>query len=99
MNAQVAELTIAYVATAAAMLAGLLAMRADARAYWRLPVFAAMAMTLGVIAWNLARKHGLPLTRGAGSFYVALALYAVLGLAIGIGYGRLTRRPPPDEAG
>ena len=60
MNPQLRELLIAYAITAAAMLAGLLLMRADARAYWRWPVYSAMAMALGVVSWNVLRKHLLP---------------------------------------
>ena len=60
MNAQLRELGIAYAITAVAMLAGLLLMRADRRAYFRWPVYSAMAMVLGVVSWNLMRKHLLP---------------------------------------
>ena len=111
MNAQVNVLLVAYAVTAAAMLAGLLAMRADSRAYWRLPVYSAMVMVLGVVLWNLLRNHLLPahwsLTHGRALYYAALALYAVLGAGAGCALGRLTRktemtndnppgpRPPP----
>ena len=57
---QLRELVIAYGVTAAAMLIGLLLMRADRRAYFRWPVYSAMVMALGVVLWNLLRKHLLP---------------------------------------
>ena len=111
MNAQVNVLLVAYAVTAAAMLAGLLAMRADSRAYWRLPVYSAMVMVAGVVLWNLLRDRVFPaqwsLTHGPALYYAALALYAVLGAGAGCGLGRLTRktdmtndnppgpRPPP----
>ncbi len=59
-SAQLRELLIAYGVTAVAMLIGLLLMRADKRAYFRWPVYSAMAMALGVVLWNLLRKHLLP---------------------------------------
>ena len=59
-SAQLRELAIAYGLTAVAMLIGLLLMRADRRAYFRWPVYSAMAMALGVVSWNLVRKHLLP---------------------------------------
>ena len=49
MNSQVSAWRIAYVLTASGMLVGLLLMRADGRAYWRWPVYSAMAMVLGVV--------------------------------------------------
>jgi hypothetical protein len=51
-SAQLRELAIAYGLTAVAMLIGLLLMRADRRAYFRWPVYSAMAMALGVVLWN-----------------------------------------------
>ena len=54
---QLRELMIAYSLTAGAMLVGLLLMRADSRAYFRWPVYSVMVMALGVVLWNLARKH------------------------------------------
>ncbi len=111
MNAQVNVLLVAYAVTAVSMLAGLLAMRADSRAYWRLPVYSAMVMVLGVVLWNLLRNHLLParwsLTHAPALYYAALVLYAVLGAGAGCAFGRLTRktemtldnppgpRPPP----
>ncbi len=96
MNLQLAELAIAYAITATAMLAGLLLMRADTRAYWRWPVYSAMALALGVVAWNLLRKHLLPaewvLTRPDAIYYGALALYALFGFGLGVLLGRLTRK-------
>jgi len=101
MSAQLQELFIAYGLTAGAMLAGLLLMRADKRAYWRWPVYSAMVMALGVVLWNLARKHLLPvhaeLTHPAGLYYGALGMYVVLGFAVGSLLGRATRRKTPLE--
>lgn len=96
MNLQLVELGIAYLLSAAGMFVGLLLMRADRRAYWRWPVYSAMAMALGVIAWNLLRKHVFPAdwaqTHGTFMYYGVLALYLALGLALGLVLGRLTRR-------
>jgi hypothetical protein len=96
MNPQLLELLIAYTITAGAMLLGLLFMRADRRAYWRWPVYSAMVMVLGVVAWNLLRKHALPpewsLTHPSVLYYSALTVYAVLGIGLGLLLGRLTRR-------
>ena len=101
---QLRELAIAYGLTALAMLIGLLLMRADRRAYFRWPVYSAMAMTLGVISWNLLRKHVLPgaweITHSSAMYYCALALYFAIGLGLGTLLGRLTRTPPaklPEE--
>lgn len=92
---QLRELLIAYGLAAAGMLAGLLLMRADRRAYWRWPVYSAMAMALGVILWNLLRKHVFPadwvLTHPRFVYYSALAIYVLLGAALGLLTGRLTR--------
>jgi hypothetical protein len=94
---QLRELLIAYGLAAGGMLAGLLLMRADARAYWRWPVYSAMAMALGVILWNLLRKHVFPadwpLMHPAFIFYGALSIYVMLGFALGLFMGRLTRVP------
>jgi hypothetical protein len=94
---QLRELAIAYGLTALAMLAGLLLMRADRRAYFRWPVYSAMAMALGVISWNLLRKHVLPaaweITHSSVMYYCALSLYFVLGLGLGLLLGRLTKAP------
>lgn len=101
MNPQILELGIAFGVTAAAMLAGLLLTRADRRAYWRWPVYSAMAMVLGVVLWNLMRKHWLPaewtLTHGNALYYGALTLYAVVGLALGMLLGRLTGAGPGNR--
>ncbi len=95
MNSQVYGLAIAYGITAIAMLVGLLSMRADGRAYWRWPVYSAMAMVLGVVLWSLLRKYVLPpeweITRPLMLLYGALGLYALIGLSAGILLGRLTR--------
>jgi hypothetical protein len=92
-----AELAIAYGVTAAAMLAGLLLMRADSRAYFRWPVYSAMAMALGVVSWNLIRKHLVPgvwvVAHPDTLYYGALALYFALGMGLGLLLGRLTRAP------
>jgi hypothetical protein len=64
MNAQINVLLVAYAVTAVSMLAGLLAMRADSRAYWRLPVYSAMVMVLGVVLYYAAL--GLYAVLGAG---------------------------------
>ena len=101
MNPQLRELFVAYGITAVAMLTGLLTMRADARAYWRWPVYSAMAMVLGVVAWNLLRQHALPsewaITRPNLLYYGALTLYAVVGAALGLLLGRLTGRKTPES--
>jgi Na+/glutamate symporter len=93
---QMRELFIAYGLTAAAMLIGLLLMRADRRAYFRWPVYSVMVMALGVVLWNLLRKQLLPdewvFTRAGAMYYAALALYFVMGLGTGALLGRLTRR-------
>lgn len=95
MNAQIAQLVIAYVATAVPFGGALLLMRADRRAYFRWPVYSAMVMVLGVVLWNVARRH-LPaewnVTHPGMLYYGAMALYIVLGLAFGLLLGRLTRR-------
>jgi hypothetical protein len=101
MNAQLRELGIAYAVTATAMLIGLLLMRADRRAYFRWPVYSAMAMVLGVVSWNLMRKHLLPVewtTTHVNLLYSgALATYATVGVALGLLLGRLTGRKTAPE--
>ena len=99
MNAQIRELIIAYVATAAPFLGALLMMRADKRAYFRWPVYSAMVMVLGVVVWNLIRKRfppGWEITHASNLYYGALSLYFLLGLAFGVLLGKLTRRKTPD---
>ena len=95
LTSQLHELFVAYAVTAAAMLAGLLAMRADGRAYFRWPVYSAMTMALGVVLWNLLYKHVVPvqwvLFHSSVLYWSALTVYAVLGLSIGCLLGRLTR--------
>ena len=95
---QLRELFIAYGLTAIAMLIGLALMRADRRAYFRWPVYSVMVMALGVVLWNLLRKHLLPgewaLTNASAMYCAALTLYFVMGLGIGALLGRLTRRKP-----
>ena len=96
MSTQWQQLAIAYAVTAAGMLVGLLVMRADARAWWRWPVYSAMVMALGVVLWNLVRGHLVPadwtLRYPGALYYGALALYGLLGIALGVLLGRLTRR-------
>ena len=96
MNSPLGELFITYGASAAGMFAGLLILRADARAWWRWPVYSAMAMALGVVIWNLLRKHVLPpgwlLTHSRTLYFCALVLYALVGLGLGLLLGRLTGR-------
>ena len=102
MNTQLRELGIAYAITAAAMLIGLLLMRADRRAYLRWPVYSAMAMVLGVVSWNLMRKHVLPadwtMTHAGALYSGALATYASMGFALGLLLGRLTGRKNAAES-
>jgi hypothetical protein len=92
---QLRELFIAYGISAVAMLAGLLTMRARGGAYLRWPVYSVMVMALGVVSWNLLRKHLLPaawtITHPSALYYGALGLYALLGLGIGLLLGRLAR--------
>ena len=101
MNLQFFSLLIAYAATGTGMLIGLLVMRADGRAYFRWPVYSAMVMALGVVLWSLLRRYVLPpewaVTRQSTIFYGAIALYAVLGLLVGLLLGRLTRRSASDR--
>ncbi len=96
MNLQARELLIAYLLSAAGMAIGLVLMRADKRAWWRFPVYSAMAMALGVIIWNLLRKHAFPpewsVTHVNFMYYGVLSLYSALGLLMGLFLGRLTRR-------
>jgi hypothetical protein len=98
MNTQLNELLIAYVCSASGMLAGLLLMRAGSRAYWRWPVYSAMAMSVGVVVWSVLRKNVFPpewiLLHGRALYLSALALYVLLGLGAGVLLGRLTRSSP-----
>lgn len=95
LSLQLRELLIAYLLAAVGMFIGLLIQRADRRAYWRWPVYSAMAMALGVILWNLLRKHVFPaewvLTHPAFIYYGAMSIYGLLGLGFGLFMGRLTR--------
>jgi hypothetical protein len=101
-SAQLRELGIAYALTAVAMLTGLLLMRADRRAYFRWPVYSAMAMALSVVLWNLMRKHWLPaewaLTKPDALYYGALLMYASVGFVLGLLLGRLTGRKTAPES-
>jgi hypothetical protein len=99
---QLRELLIAYGLTAGAMLVGLLLMRADGRAYFRWPVYSVMVMALGVVLWNLARKHLITeewMTSHADVvYYGARALYPMLGFFVGVALGRLTRKASLDRS-
>ena len=86
---QLRELLTVYGLCAGGMLLGLLLMRADHRAYFRWPVYSAMVMALGVVLWNLLRKHAL---LPQGNLFVALAIYFALGFGAGLLLGRLTGR-------
>ena len=102
MSIQLRELAIAYGITAVAMLIGLLLMRADRRAYFRWPVYSAMVMALGVVLWNLMRRHLVPeiweISHSTVLYVGALALYFVLGFALGLLLGRLTGRKTAAES-
>ena len=102
MSGQMQGLFIAYGVTAAAMLAGLLVMRADVHAYWRWPVYSVMAMVLGIVSWNLLRAHVFPaewgLLHSRALFFSALVLYMLVGLALGLLLGRLTGRKTPRSS-
>lgn len=95
LSEQLKGLGIAYALAAAGMLAALLLSRADRRAYFRWPVYSAMAMALGVIVWNALRKYVFPADWLQGPspvlYWSALALYVVLGLLLGLLLGRITR--------
>lgn len=104
MSPQLQSLLVAYAVSAAGIVVGLLIMRAGSRAWWRLPVYSAMAMGLAVMSWSLVRKHLLPpewgVTRAQTLYYCALVLYAVTGIALGLLLGKLTQRKTPEsEAG
>jgi hypothetical protein len=102
ISVQLRELAIAYGITAVSMFIGLLLMRADRRAYFRWPVYSAMAMALGVVLWNLMRKHLLPaewaITHSNALYYGAMVMYAVVGFALGLLLGRLTGRKTAAES-
>ena len=102
MNSQLGELLIAYVCSAGGMLAGMLVMRAGARAYWRWPVYSVMAMSLGVVLWSVLRKNVVPaawvLAHARVLYVSALTLYVLLGFGAGALLGRLTRTPRPPDA-
>jgi uncharacterized membrane protein YfcA len=97
---ELVELFIAYGITAGAMLAVLLLVRAERRAYLRWPVFSAMAMVLGIVVWNQLRKHALPpewaITRPREMYVGALVLYGLFGAGLGWAVHRLTRSKPLD---
>jgi predicted membrane channel-forming protein YqfA (hemolysin III family) len=101
LTSQLLQLGVAWLLAAAGMLVSLLVTRADRRAYFRWPVYAAMAMAVGVILWNLLRKHVFPadwlLGYSALLYWAALAMYVLLGLLFGLLLGRITRRPQEGE--
>jgi len=104
MNPQLRELLITYGVSAAGMLAGLIIMRADSRAYWRWPVYSAMSMALGVVVWNLLHWHVIPVgwafTHPRVIYFCALGLYALIAMGLGLLLGRLTgRKTPQSESG
>lgn len=102
ISAQAAELAIAYALSAGGMFGGLLLLRADRRAYFRWPLYSVVAMALGVVSWNALRKYVFPpewvITRHAFIYYGALATYVVMGFALGLVMGRLTRRASREAA-
>ena len=102
LSTQLKELGIAYALSAIGMLVALLLMRADRRAYFRWPVYSTMAMALGVILWNVLRKHVFPSEWLVGYssvlYWSALAIYPLLGLLLGLLLGRISR-PREDQTG
>ncbi len=101
LSAQLLQLGIAYALAASGMLLALLITRADRRAFFRWPVYSAMAMALGVILWNALRKYVFPaawtVSHSAILYWGALAIYVVLGLLLGLMLGRITRQPREGE--
>jgi ribose/xylose/arabinose/galactoside ABC-type transport system permease subunit len=101
LQSQMLQLGVAWLLAAAGMLLVLLLQRADRRAFFRWPVYSAMAMAVGVILWNLLRKHVFPADWLQGHtplmYWGALAMYLLLGLSFGLLLGRITRRPPEGE--
>jgi hypothetical protein len=95
MNLQLRALLIAYAVSAVGLIAGLLLVRAPARAWWRLPVYSAMAMALGVMTWSMVRKHLLSpewaATHPKTMLYCALVLYSAYGIGLGLLLGRMSR--------
>jgi hypothetical protein len=101
VNSQIRELVMAYFATALPMLGGLFLMRAARSAYFRWPVYSAMAMFVGVVAWNALRRQLPPewtVTRASLLYFGALLLYVLLGFGTGVLLGRLARRKTPDDS-
>jgi bacteriorhodopsin len=101
LASQLGELGIAYLLSALGMLIALWLSKADRRAWWRWPVYSAMALAMGVILWNLLRKHVFPRAWLEGEsgvlYWGALAMYVLLGLSLGLLLGRITRRREPVE--
>jgi hypothetical protein len=95
LTSQLGELGIAYLLAATGMLLALIITRAERRAWFRWPVYSAMTLALGVILWNLLRKHVFPAEWLVGYssvlYWSALAMYVVLGLLLGLLLGRITR--------
>ena len=89
LTTQLGELGIAYLLAAAGMLVALWLSRADKRAYWRCPVYSAMALAMGVILWNLLRKHVFPAAWIEGKsgvlYWGALVAGIGLGTAAAVG--------------
>src|SRR5688572_23747941 len=87
MSSQLLELGTAFAVTAAAMLLALLLRRAAWRLYLRWPAYSVMVMALGVVGWNLLRKHLLPaewvFAHPRAMYFTALAVYALLGALAG----------------
>jgi hypothetical protein len=92
-STQLLGLGMAYGVTAGAMLIALLLRRAEKRMYLRWPAYSVMVMALGVVCWNLARKHLLPaefvMAHARAMYFCALGLYALLGALAGAGLAAL----------
>ena len=103
LTSQLGELGIAYLLGALGMLIALLVTRADRRAYFRWPVYSTMTLALGVMLWNLLRKHVFPtewLVGYSGLLYwSALAMYVVLGLLLGLLLARISRGRKNENEG
>jgi hypothetical protein len=95
MSSQLLELGIAYAVTATAMLLALLLRRAAPRLYLRWPAYSVMVMALGVVGWNLMRKHVFPVewlfAYPRAMYFAALGIYALLGALAGLGLAQVTR--------
>src|SRR5262249_15914150 len=80
VNGWVEVVGTAYGVSAVGMLIGLLLRRADSRAYWRWPVYSAMAMAVAAVTWNLLVRRMLPetwpTTHPRALYFCALGLYS-----------------------